>query len=185
MKTKNPKSQVVETNLSPVGQKFVLHWGEMGTKWGVNRTVAQIHALLFISEKPLTAEEIVDTLSISRSNVGASIKELESWKLVKVISQIGSRKEYFETSKDVWELFKIVMEGRKQREIDPTRSLLKECMSELGKVGSSDKYLKERLTDLNEFVETSTSWVEEIQSMSTATIRKIMKLGSKIQKVLG
>ena len=116
--------------------------------------------------------------------VGASIKELESWKLVKVISQIGSRKEYFETSKDVWELFKIVMEGRKQREIDPTRSLLKECMSELGKVGSSDKYLKERLTDLNEFVETSTSWVEEIQSMSTSTIRKIMKLGSKIQKVL-
>ncbi|MDH5660284.1 MAG: MarR family transcriptional regulator, partial [Gammaproteobacteria bacterium] len=112
--------------LTPVMEKYVLHWGEMGTRWGVNRTVAQIHALLFLSEKPLNAEEITETLGVARSNVSTSIKELQSWNLVKTEPLMGDRREHFTTMKDPWELFYTIMEGRKQRELDPTMSVLRE-----------------------------------------------------------
>src|SRR5579864_4707885 len=113
--------------LSPVQQKFVLHWGEMGTRWGINRTVAQIHALLYIYPTPLTAEDIAETLGVARSNVSTSLKELQSWRIVKMVHILGDKRDHFESIKDVWELFRVVLNERKRREIDPTMQMLDEC----------------------------------------------------------
>ncbi|MEW6307309.1 MAG: MarR family transcriptional regulator, partial [Verrucomicrobiota bacterium] len=116
--------------LTPVQQKFVLHWGEMGTRWGINRTVAQIHALLYISPKPLNAEEIAETLAVARSNVSTSLKELQGWGIVKMVHVMGDKRDHFESMKDVWELFRVVLDERKRREIDPTMAMLRECIEE-------------------------------------------------------
>src|SRR5579864_9381353 len=129
--------------LSPVQQKFVLHWGEMGTRWGINRTVAQIHALLYIYPTPLTAEDIAETLSVARSNVSTSLRELQSWRIVKIAHQYGDRRDYFESMKDVTHMFKIIAEERKRREIDPTLETLGECVSGLDKATGEDRYVKE------------------------------------------
>ena len=171
--------------LSPVEQRFILHWGEMGTKWGVNRTVAQIHALLYLSPKPLTAEEIAKTLSVARSNVSNSLRELQSWHLIRTVHTMGDRRDHFETYKDVWELFKIVLAERKRREVDPTREVLRECIRELGKAKGSDGVAEQRLKELAAFIESTTSWFEEIQSFSPATLRRFVQMGSKVQKLLG
>ena len=116
--------------LPAVEQKFVLHWGEMGTRWGINRTVAQIHALLYISPKPLHAEEIAETLGVARSNVSTSLKELQGWGIVKLTHVLGDKRDHFEALKDVWEMFRIVLDERKRREIDPTVALLRECAAQ-------------------------------------------------------
>src|SRR5213592_2706618 len=115
------------SKLSPVQQKFILHWGEMGTRWGINRTVAQIHALLYLSPRPLHAEEIAKTLSVARSNVSTSLRELQSWGIVRIVHVLGDRRDHFESLKDVWEMFRIILEERKRREIDPTLRALQEC----------------------------------------------------------
>src|SRR5438093_13770719 len=119
-------------DLSPIKKKFILHWGEMGTRWGINRTVAQIHALLYLSRKPLHAEEIARTLSVARSNVSTSLRELQNWGIVKVVHVLGDRRDHFESLKDVWEMFRIILEERKRREIDPTLRVLQECVEDLG-----------------------------------------------------
>src|ERR1051325_7386673 len=126
--------------LSPVQQKFVLHWGEMGTRWGINRTVAQIHALLYISAKPLNAEEIADTLDVARSNVSTSLKELQGWGIVKLVHVLGDKRDHFESMKDVWEMFRIVLDERKKREIDPSLNLLRACIAEAAKDKETDEY---------------------------------------------
>src|SRR5438876_1245125 len=133
--------------LTPLIQKFILHWGEMGTRWGINRTVAQIHALLFLAQKPLTAEEIAELLGVARSNVSNSLKELQGWGIVKVVHVMGDRRDHFESLKDVWEMFRIVLDERKKREIDPSLSMLQECIAEAEK-GDADPYTVERLRDL-------------------------------------
>src|SRR5260221_1800781 len=115
--------------LTPIQQKFILHWGEMGTRWGINRTVAQIHALLYISPKPLNAEEIAETLAVARSNVSTSLKELQGWGIVKMVHVLGDKRDHFESMKDVWELFRVVLDERKRREIDPTLAMLRECIA--------------------------------------------------------
>src|SRR5579872_1448881 len=117
-------------SLTPIAEKFVLHWGEMGTRWGINRTVAQIHALLYLSSRPLNAEEIAETLSVARSNVSTSLKELQGWGIVKVVHVLGDRRDHFESMKDVWEMFRVIVEQRKRRELDPTLALLRECAAE-------------------------------------------------------
>src|SRR5205809_273814 len=132
------------SKLRPVQQKFVLHWGEMGTRWGINRTVAQIHALLFISPKPLNAEEIAETLGVARSNVSNSLKELQGWGIVKLVHVMGDRRDHFESLKEVWEMFRVVLDERKRREIDPTLRLLRECIAEAEKAKQTDKYNEER-----------------------------------------
>src|SRR5882757_6727895 len=114
------------TPLPSLSQKFILHWGEMGTRWGINRTVAQIHALLYLSPKPLNAEEIAETLSVARSNVSTSLKELQSWGIVRLAHVMGDRRDHFESMKDVWEMFRVIMDERKKRETDPTLHLLRE-----------------------------------------------------------
>src|SRR5436190_14584428 len=116
--------------LSPVVQKFILHWGEMGTRWGVNRTVAQVHALLYLSDRPLHAEEIMEALGVARSNVSTSLKELQGWGIVKIVHVMGDRRDHFESLIDVWEMFQIILDERKRREIDPTMRLLEECLAE-------------------------------------------------------
>ena len=134
--------------LSAAEQKFILHWGEMGARWGVNRTIAQIHALLYLSPRPVTAEEIATTLSVARSNVSTSLKELQNWDLVNVVHELGDRRDHYESiSKDVWDLFKVVLEGRRQREVDPTVTMLRSCLEELDKSDNPDPYAKQRLQE--------------------------------------
>jgi DNA-binding transcriptional regulator GbsR (MarR family) len=171
--------------LTPITTKFVLHWGEMGTRWGVNRTVAQIHALLFISPKPLNAEEIAETLSVARSNVSTSLKELQGWGIVRIAHVLGDRRDHFESIKDVWELYRQVMDERKRREIDPTLSMLRDCVLEQEKAGSDEKYAKEKMGELLNFFETMTGWYEQMKRLPTASLLKMVRLGEKIRKLLG
>src|ERR1043166_840814 len=151
------------TPLSPVQQKFILHWGEMGTRWGINRTVAQIHALLFISPKPLNAEDLVQALGVARSNVSNSLRELQGWGIVKIVHVMGDRRDHFESMKDVWEMFQIILDERKRREIDPTLAILRECVAEAEKSKSADETTKERLTVLLDFFETMTGWYQQMR----------------------
>src|SRR5262249_38075185 len=144
--------------LSPVEQKFILHWGEMGTQWGINRTVAQIHALLYLSPKPVNAEEIVLTLGVARSNVSTSPKELQGWGIVKRVHVLGDQRDHFESMKDVWEMFRVVLDERKKREIDPTLAVLRASIEEAEKDKQTDEYTQKRLRDLADFFETTTAW---------------------------
>lgn len=172
-------------HLTPTMTRFVLHWGEMGTRWGVNRTVAQVHALLFVSPKPLHAEEIAETLSVARSNVSTSLRELQGWGIVRVVHVMGDRRDHFESIKDVWELYRQVMDERKRREIDPTLSVLRECVIEAEKSGPEDKYARERIGELLHFFETMTTWYEQVKRLPTPTLLKMVRLGEKIRKLLG
>src|SRR5438093_736062 len=122
------QTKMTHNALTPVAQKFILHWGEMGTRWGINRTVAQVHALLFLSPRPVPADEISATLAVARSNVSTSLRELQGWRIVRVVHVLGDRRDHFESIKDVWEIFRIVSEERKRREIDPTLNVLAECV---------------------------------------------------------
>src|SRR5213596_2886555 len=134
--------------LSPVDQKFILHWGEMGTRWGINRTVAQIHALLFLSPKPLNAEEISDALAVARSNVSNSLRELQGWGIVKMVHVLGDKRDHFESMKEVWEMFRVVLDERKKREIDPTLAMLRSCVAEAAKDKETDEYSEQKLREL-------------------------------------
>jgi DNA-binding transcriptional regulator GbsR (MarR family) len=171
--------------LSPVEQKFVLHWGEMGTRWGINRTVAQIHALLFISEKPLHAEQIVQALGVARSNVSSSLKDLQSWGIVKRVHVLGDARDHYESLKDVWEMFRVVMDERKKREFDPTERLIRECIAEAAKDSGASHYTTQRLRELAEFFETTSAWYGQVRQWSTGALAKFVKAGDKIRKVLG
>src|SRR3982074_1808927 len=143
------------TTLSPVQTKFVLHWGEMGTRWGVNRTVAQIHALLYLSPTPLNADDIMEALAVARSTVSTSLKELQGWGIVKLVHVVGDKRDHFESMKDVWEMFRVVLDERKKRECDPTMRLLQECIAEAAKDKATDAYTQERLRELYKFFETT------------------------------
>lgn len=171
--------------LSPIKQKFILHWGEMGTRWGVNRTVAQIHALLYLSPTPLDAEEIARTLSVARSNVSASLRELQSWGVIKAVHILGDRRAHFETVKEVWELFRIVLEARERREVEPTRTLLRESLAELDKIGVEDAYTSRRLRDMLDFFETVTACYEQVRRLPTPALIRLVKMGSKVRRLLG
>jgi DNA-binding transcriptional regulator GbsR (MarR family) len=170
--------------LTPLTQKFILHWGEMGTRWGINRTVAQIHALLYLSPKPLTAEEIADLLGVARSNVSTSIRELQNWGIIRIAHVMGDRRDHYESLKDVWEMFRIIMDERKKRETDPTLALLRECAVEAKKSGN-DPYVRDRLSDMLNFFELMTTWYEQTRKMPTSSVMKLCKLGDKVTKLLG
>jgi DNA-binding transcriptional regulator GbsR (MarR family) len=173
------------TPLRPVAQKFILHWGEMGTRWGINRTVAQVHALLFISPKPIHAEEIATTLSVARSNVSTSLRELQGWGIVRVVHVLGDRRDHFESVKDVWEIFRIVAEERKRREIDPTLRVLRECVEELRCAGDADNYTRERLDSMLEFLTVMMGLFEEVVRMPASTLKGVAKLRGKVITLLG
>ena len=171
--------------LSSVAQKFILHWGEMGTRWGINRTVAQIHALLFLSPRPLPAEEIATTLAIARSNVSNSLHELQSWGIVRVVHVLGDRRDHFESMKDVFEMFRVITHERKKREIDPTLRLLQGCITEAGKAKSADRYTRKRLTDLLQFLELAETAYLQLEKLPTAALLKLAKMGDKTLRLLG
>ena len=171
--------------LTPVMEKYILHWGEMGTRWGVNRTVSQIHALLYLAPTPLAAEEITETLSVARSNVSTSLKELQNWGLIRVTHVLGDRRDHFESIKDVWEMLLIIMDERKRREIDPTLTMLRECVleSEATK-DSTDPEVKARIKRVLEFLETLSTWHDQMTKLPKSTLVSMMKMGSKIAKFI-
>jgi len=168
--------------LSPVEQRFVLHWGEMGTRWGINRTVAQVHALLFVSQKPLHAEEIAATLSVARSNVSTSLRELQGWGIVRVVHVLGDRRDHFESLKDVWEIFRIVAEERKRREIDPTLRVLQECVGEL-KRSNTSSFTRERLEAMLEFLTRTSGLFEELVHLPTDTLKGMARLRGRLKSL--
>lgn len=170
--------------LSPAVEKYVLHWGEMGTRWGTNRTVAQIQALLYLSPEPLRADQIVDVLSVARSNVSTSIRELQSYGLVRMTHVLGDRRDYFESLHDVWELFRVIIEQRKQRELNPTLSMLRSAATEVQAEDDTDPVTKERIQNMLDFVETTSTWYEQVRDIPTPTLTKLMQLGSKITKLV-
>lgn len=167
--------------LTPVAQKFILHWGEMGTRWGINRTVAQVHALLFLSPVPLHAEEISKTLSVARSNVSNSLRELQGWRIVRVVHVLGDRRDHFETFKDVWEIFRTVSEERKRREIDPTLRVLQECVAEISSDGQGDAYTRQRLETMLEFLTAMSGLYEEVLRMPPGALKGLVKMGGQIR----
>jgi len=173
------------TTLTAIQERFVLHWGEMGTRWGINRTVAQIHALLYLAPKPLPAEDIAATLTVARSNVSTSLRELQGWGLVKVVHVLGDRRDHFATHHDVWEMFRLIGEQRKRREIDPTLALLRACAAEAEKAGPSEAHTRERLGALLDFFDTISLWYSEMSRLPTAAVAQVMRLGAKVRKVLG
>ncbi len=167
--------------LKPVAKRFVLHWGEMGSTWGVNRTVAQIHALLFIAGRPLNADDITETLGVARSNVSMSLKELSNWNLIRTVPLLGDRREHFETITDVWELFRTVVRERKQREFDPTIAVLRECLNSpdfKGEDGVSQLRMKETLA----LMESLSAWAAEMVRLEPETMMKVIKMGAKVQQ---
>ena len=171
--------------LSPTEQKFVLHWGEMGTRWGVNRTVAQIHALLFLANKPLNAEDIAESLGVARSNVSNSLKELQSWKLIKISHVLGDRRDHFVALQDVWEIFRVIVEERKRREIDPTLTVLRECAIE----GEHDAELEPaalaRMVEVLAFLDMLSASFEDYKGLPPATLKRFLSMGGKVARLLG
>ncbi|HEV3220408.1 MAG TPA: MarR family transcriptional regulator [Candidatus Acidoferrales bacterium] len=160
-------------NLTAVHKKFILHWGEMGIRWGINRTVAQIHALLYLSPEPLDADEIAKTLGVARSNVSTSLRELQGWGIVRVVHLLGDRRDHFVTLTDVWEMFRIILEERKRREIDPTVRMLGECLEEVKKESSTDTYTRERIEAMIEFMSTMTMIYDKAKLMPRGALKAL------------
>ena len=171
--------------LTPVARKFILHWGEMGARWGINRTVAQIHALLYLSPKPLHAEEIAQTLSVARSNVSSSLRELQGWGIVRVTHQLGDRRDHFESMKDVWEMFRVIVEERKRREIDPTIELLRSCVADVEKAGATESYTRERIKEMLEFMEGMIAVYAEVGGVPAGALRQLTRLRGRLKKLIG
>jgi DNA-binding transcriptional regulator GbsR (MarR family) len=169
--------------LGAAGRRFVLHWGEMGWRWGVNRTVAQLHALLFLLGRPMHAEEMADILQVARSNVSTSLRELENWKLVRVAHLAGDRRDHYETAQDPWELLRIIVRERKAREFDPTVEVLRECAADasLARLGAA---AQKRVRDTLSLMEGLSRWTEEMLKLETPTLSRLVRLGAKIQTFL-
>ena len=169
--------------LTPISRRFILHWGEMGSRWGVNRTVAQIHALLYLTGRPLNAEEIAEILAVARSNVSNSLRELVNYRLISVTHRLGDRRDHYETSHDVWELFRTVVRERKRREFDPTIRMLEDSIANPA-FKNEDAGARARIRETLGLMTALSSWGEEMLRLEPATMMKIMKLGGRIQKLL-
>jgi DNA-binding transcriptional regulator GbsR (MarR family) len=171
--------------LTPVMHRYIVHWGEMGSRWGLNRSVAQIHALLYLSAQALNADEIAETLGIARSNVSVGLKELLSWDIVHVTHTLGDRRDFFVAQQDPWDTIRAIIEGRKRREIDPTVAFLKECAAALEHDSETPAFARERISGQLEFIETLTGWYDSIKRLPRKTLLKMMRLGRRIAKVIG
>lgn len=170
-------------DLPPLSQAFVLHFGEMGSRWGINRTVGQIYALLFISARPLTADEITDRLGVSRSNVSMGLKELSSWRLVRLSHQPGDRRDFYNAPEDVWAIFKTLAEERQRREVDPTLSMLRDALLETPD-SAEERHAQARMREMHDLIEQLTDWFAEVRKLSPATLEKLMALGTTATKLL-
>jgi DNA-binding transcriptional regulator GbsR (MarR family) len=170
-------------NLTAVQKKFILHWGEMGARWGINRTVAQVHALLYLSATPLDAEDIATTLGVARSNVSTSLRELQGWGIVRVTHLLGDRRDHFMSLTDVWEMFRIILQERKRREIDPTLIMLRECLAEMGP-SAGEAYPRERVAAMLDFMENMCGLYDEFGQMSPSAMKGLSKLRGKLRGLL-
>jgi DNA-binding transcriptional regulator GbsR (MarR family) len=173
-----------QTPLAVAIERFVLHWGDMGGQWGVNRSISQIHALLYLSERPLTAEDIAETLGLARSNVSNSIKELQSWNLIRRVPVRGDRREHFEAEADIWEMFIRIAAGRKEREIDPAISALKLCLSAADADPKVHPVARKRLKDMLDFVVTMDTWYAQMLTVPKSKLVTLVRLGARIVNLL-
>ena len=169
--------------MTAVEQRFVQHFGEMGSRWGINRTVGQIYALLFVSERPLNADEIAEHLGFSRSNVSMGLKELESWQLVRLQHHSGDRKENFSTPEDVWAIFRTLAAEKRKREIDPTLSMLREALLETP-ANAAETHALQRIRAMHDLIELTSRWFDDVQRLDTRTLVQLMKMGSRVQRLL-
>jgi len=165
-------------------KEFILHWGEMGTRWGVNRTVAQVHALLYLSPESLTAEDIADALSVARSNVSTSLKELQNWNLVQIDSRMGDRRDYFRTTADVWTLFLTVVDQRVEREIIPTMTMLQRLVTEARAERPAQPAVTARITSMQVFLEELHGWYMQVRKLPPSTLHSLISIGSGITRFL-
>jgi DNA-binding transcriptional regulator GbsR (MarR family) len=173
------------TELTPAMLNFILHWGEMGTSWGINRTAAQIYATLYLSPKPLTAEEISETLALARSTVSTGLRELQSWGVIRVVHVLGDRRDHFETMHDIWEMFRVILNERKRREFDPTLTVLRKTVVDLANDETADPFTQEKVAEMLDLFETITIAYNQVEKMPTNAIKKMAKLGDGLAKVLG
>ena len=166
------------------GRRFVMHWGEMGSRWGVSRTVSQLHALLFLAGRPMHAEELADLLQVARSNISTSLRELQNWGLVRVVHLQGDRRDHFETAADPWELMRVIVRERKAREFDPTVQVLREVVADPAFARQAAGAQK-RMRDTLALMETISEWTEQMLRLETPTLAKLAKLGAKVQGLIG
>ena len=174
----------VESKFPAAVERFILHWGDMGGQWGVNRSVAQIHALLYLSERPLTAEEIAETLGMARSNVSNSLKELAGWKLVRRVPVLGDRRDHFEAETDLWEMVTRIAQGRKEREIDPAAAALRACRAEAEGDARVSPVAKKRLAEMEEFVGTLSRWYDQMLGVPAPKIMALIRMGGRVVNLL-
>lgn len=179
----SPDEASATPRLPAVTERFVLHWGEMGSRWGVNRTMSQIHALLFITGRPMNADELCEQLGAARSNVSTSLRELQGWGLVRIVHLMGDRRDHFETSGDVWELLRTIVRERKQREFEPTIQALRDCLAH-PELARESALARQRINETLVLMETTSAWTEEMLRLPPETLVKIMKLGAKVQALL-
>lgn len=168
----------------PDAKAFILHWGEMGTQWGVNRSVAQVHALLYLSDRPLPADEITDTLTLARSNVSTALKELTGYGIVRRVHVEGDRRDHFVAETDLWDMLMRITQERKRREIDPTIQLMGELAERLRNDPSAPPHVRERIVRMNEFIGTLGNWYEQVRSLPKSTLVTLMKLGAKVARFI-
>ena len=169
--------------LTPSTQTFIMHFGEMGSRWGMNRTVSQIYALLMVSQEPLNADQIVEALGISRSNVSMGLKELQSWNLLRQHNVPGDRKDYYGTPDDIWEVTRTLIEERRKREIDPTLSMLRNLLMK-PPVDDAEEYAHQQFAEIHDMIELVTGWSNDMQRLSSDSLAQLMKLGAGVSKVL-
>lgn len=170
--------------LTPLMQRYILHWGEMGTRWGVNRTVSQIHALLYLSPEPLHAEQIAELLSVARSNVSNSLKELQSWELIKVSHVLGDRRDHFELVGDTWDTFFTIVEQRKRRELDPIMTMLRKCEVDMLEDSETPASVRKKITEMRRFLEGVLDWYQQVAKLPRASILSLIKMGTKVMNFL-
>jgi DNA-binding transcriptional regulator GbsR (MarR family) len=170
--------------LPPLNRQFIAHFGEMGSKWGINRTVGQIYALIFISERGLNADEIAELLEFSRSNVSMGLKELQAWRLVHLRHHPGDRREYFEAPSDVWEIFRVLAEERRRREIEPTLSMLRMAMLE-EPTSDEERHAQQRMREMHDLIDRLMTWFDDVQRLAPETAMQLMGMGATVTKVLG
>ena len=168
----------------PEAKALILHWGEMGTQWGVNRSVAQIHALLYLSDRPLHAEAITDTLGLARSNVSTALKELQGYQIVRRVHVEGDRRDHFVAETDLWEMLLRIAAERKRREIDPTIQLLAQLSERLAKDDAAPPQLRERIGRMHEFIGTLGDWYDQVRVLPKPTLVTLMKLGGKVARFI-